>query len=106
MMVGQKIFSLLLLSVLISGCAGAGGNPRDPLEPMNRVVYQFNDKADHYVMKPVAEGYRTVTPQPFRNSVRNFFSNLCKLLSRFVNLFEPFMSDIDFFHSFGKHGFF
>lgn len=76
MMMGQKLFSLLLLSVLISGCAGAGGNPRDPLEPMNRVVYQFNDKADDYVMKPVAEGYRDVTPQGFRNSIRNFFSNL------------------------------
>jgi phospholipid-binding lipoprotein MlaA len=61
---------------LISGCAGAGGNPRDPLEPMNRAIYKFNDKADQYVMKPVAEGYRFVTPQPVRNSVSNFFNNL------------------------------
>ena len=76
MILGQKLFYLLLLSVVISGCAGAGGNPRDPLEPMNRAVFQFNDKADRYVMKPVAEGYRDVTPQVFRNSVRSFFSNL------------------------------
>lgn len=63
-----------LLLVLISGCAT--GSPRDPLEPMNRVVYKFNDKADQYVMKPVAEGYRYVTPQPVRNSVTHFFNNI------------------------------
>lgn len=75
MMFCQKVFALLLFSLLVTGCASSG-NPRDPLEPMNRAIYQFNDKADHYVMKPVAEGYRYVTPQPVRNSVTNFFSNL------------------------------
>ena len=75
MMFCQKVFALLLLSLLVSGCAGSA-NPRDPLEPMNRAIYKFNDKADYYVMKPVAEGYRYVTPQPVRNSVTNFFNNL------------------------------
>jgi phospholipid-binding lipoprotein MlaA len=74
MKIGQKAFFIGLLSALLSGCAG--GNPRDPLEPMNRAVFQFNDKADRNVMKPVAEGYRAVTPQGVRNSFRNFFSNL------------------------------
>jgi phospholipid-binding lipoprotein MlaA len=76
MMSFQKISLLILLSFLMSGCAGAGGNPRDPLEPMNRAIYKFNDKADQYAMKPVAEGYRFVTPQPIRNSVTNFYNNL------------------------------
>ncbi len=65
---------LLGLLPLLAACAST--NPRDPLEPMNRVVYLFNDKADTYVMKPVAEGYRAVTPQPIRTGVRNFFNNL------------------------------
>jgi phospholipid-binding lipoprotein MlaA len=70
--------SLLLAPVLLclSGCAGWGEHTRDPLEPMNRVVYRFNDKADQYVMKPVAESYRAVAPTPVRMSVRRFFSNL------------------------------
>lgn len=48
----------------------------DPLEPVNRAIFVFNDKAYFWVMKPVARGYRAVVPQGVRVSVRNFFSNL------------------------------
>lgn len=48
----------------------------DPLEPVNRAMFVFNDKAYFWVMKPVARGYRAVVPQGVRLSVRNFFSNL------------------------------
>jgi len=48
----------------------------DPLEPVNRAIFVFNDKAYFWVMKPVAQGYRAVVPQGARVSVRNFFSNL------------------------------
>ncbi|MEZ5494661.1 MAG: VacJ family lipoprotein [Pseudomonadales bacterium] len=72
----SKCFLLAAFFSVMTGCAGAGSHDRDPLEPMNRAIYKFNDKADTYVMKPVAEGYRTVTPQPVRTGVRNFFNNL------------------------------
>jgi phospholipid-binding lipoprotein MlaA len=49
---------------------------RDPLEPFNRAVFVFNDKAYFWVMKPVARGYAAVVPEPARVSVRNFFSNI------------------------------
>ena len=48
----------------------------DPLEPMNRAFFQFNDKLYFWVLKPVATGYKTVLPQLARVSIRNFFSNL------------------------------
>ncbi|KJS31857.1 MAG: hypothetical protein VR64_10005 [Desulfatitalea sp. BRH_c12] len=48
----------------------------DPLEPVNRAMFVFNDKLYFWVMKPVAEGYRFVTPTPVRSGVRNFFHNL------------------------------
>lgn len=69
---------LLLLPalLLLSGCAGWWEHPRDPLEPMNRAIYRFNEEADRYVMKPVAETYRDVTPDPVRMSIRRFFNNL------------------------------
>lgn len=47
----------------------------DPLEPLNRAVFWFNDKAYFYVMKPVARGLRVI-PSPVRNSVSNAFHNL------------------------------
>ncbi len=63
------------LIVALTGCA-SNGDPRDPLEPMNRAIYQFNETVDKAVMKPVAQGYRTVMPQPVQKGVHNFFSNL------------------------------
>jgi phospholipid-binding lipoprotein MlaA len=51
-------------------------NARDPLEGFNRAMYTFNDKFDRYLLKPVARGYRAITPKPVRRSISNFFSNL------------------------------
>lgn len=51
-------------------------NTNDPYEKYNRAMFKFNDKADQYVMQPVARTYRKVTPQPARSAVRNFFDNL------------------------------
>jgi phospholipid-binding lipoprotein MlaA len=48
----------------------------DPLEPLNRVFFRFNDKFYFWLLKPVAAGYKTVVPQDARVGVRNFFSNL------------------------------
>jgi phospholipid-binding lipoprotein MlaA len=76
---------LLLLALAITGCAsGPNANPRDPLEPFNRGVYQFNDTLDRAVVKPVATAYRDVLPSPVRTGVTNFFNNLQDAWS-FVN---------------------
>jgi phospholipid-binding lipoprotein MlaA len=56
----------------------------DPLEPFNRAMYLFNDKLYFWVLKPVAQGYGKVVPEPARVSVSNFFSNLAFPI-RFVN---------------------
>jgi phospholipid-binding lipoprotein MlaA len=48
----------------------------DPLEPFNRAMHQFNDKLYFWALKPVAQGYKKVVPEPARIGVRNFFSNL------------------------------
>lgn len=58
----------------LAGCASQG-DPRDPLEPMNRAVYQFNEAIDRAALKPLAEGYRAITPAPVQASVRNVFSH-------------------------------
>lgn len=61
--------------LLLGGCASTG-NARDPLEPINRGIYKFNDGVDHLLIKPGAEFYRAVVPQFMRTGVSNFFSNI------------------------------
>ena len=48
----------------------------DPLEPVNRAFFHFNDKLYFWVLKPVATGYKAVIPEDGRVGVQNFFSNL------------------------------
>jgi len=48
----------------------------DPLEPVNRAFFKFNDKFYFWILKPVTTGYKTVVPQDVRVGVRNFFSNV------------------------------
>ncbi|MBX3658357.1 MAG: VacJ family lipoprotein [Ramlibacter sp.] len=73
---------LLGVSLLASGCAsGPRATARDPLEPLNRKVAQFNDGADAAVLKPLATAYREVTPAMVRTGVSNFFGNLRDLWS-------------------------
>lgn len=48
----------------------------DPLEPLNRVFFIFNDKLYFWLLKPVATGYEKVIPQDIRICVRNFFYNI------------------------------
>ncbi len=66
------------LALLLGACATTQGpsNPKDPLQPINRVTYKFNDVLDRAVLKPVAKGYRFVVPEFARIGVHNFFSNL------------------------------
>lgn len=52
------------------------GAVADPLEWFNRAMFQFNDKLYFWLLKPVAQGYRAVTPQQMRIGVQNFFTNL------------------------------
>lgn len=51
-------------------------DPRDPWEGFNRGVYSVNDSIDRVVVKPVAQAYTYVTPQPVRSCISNIFGNL------------------------------
>jgi len=48
----------------------------DPLEPLNRVMFNVNDTLYFWVFKPCAQTYKAVVPEPARTGVRNFFHNL------------------------------
>lgn len=72
-----RAIAALTLPLVFAGCATTGNmDPRDPLEPMNRGVFAFNETIDNAALKPIAKGYRAITPTPVQTGVRNFFSNL------------------------------
>jgi phospholipid-binding lipoprotein MlaA len=84
---------MLLLVAVLSACATTGGDPRDPLEPLNRAVFRFNDAIDEAVFQPVARGYRAALPQLVRTGVTNFFSNLEDLWIGANNVLQGKVSD-------------
>jgi phospholipid-binding lipoprotein MlaA len=87
----RRIASGVLAAALLgTGCATTNGaaNPADPLESFNRSVYEFNDTVDRYALKPLAQGYRKVVPEPLQLMVRSFFGNLSDFLTAGNNLLQ------------------
>jgi phospholipid-binding lipoprotein MlaA len=67
----------LAACLLLGGCASTAHRvASDPLEPMNRGIYKFNDALDRAALKPAAKAYVKITPSWFRTGVGNFFTNL------------------------------
>jgi phospholipid-binding lipoprotein MlaA len=89
-----RVAGLALAVATLAGCATVQ-NPtkEDPLEGFNRTVFTFNDKIDQYALKPVAKGYVFVTPQPVRDSVTNFFSNIGDVYIAANNLLQLKIAD-------------
>ena len=52
---------------------------RDPWESFNRIAYRFNATLDHWIARPVALGYRAVTPDIVETGIGNIFANLLEL---------------------------
>src|SRR5512141_1694919 len=67
---------LILIAVLLAGCATPMPRKDDPYENFNRKMYAFNDFADRVAIRPVAVGYRKVTNDTSRRLISNFFANL------------------------------
>jgi phospholipid-binding lipoprotein MlaA len=88
---GLPKVGLIFLLVLVGGCASTPDeyrDPRDPLESYNRKVYKFNKAVDDAVMKPIAKGYKAITPEPLDRGITNFFGNLADVTSAVNNLLQ------------------
>lgn len=48
----------------------------DPIEPLNRGIFKFNEAIDSVVMKPIAKGYKFIVPKYGRERVHNVVTNL------------------------------
>ena len=109
---------LLILLLVTTGCATTNSmsedfNPDDPYEKSNRKVFEFNNKIDKLLLRPVTNFYDEATPEFAQTSITNFFANLDDIRISINNLLQgnvvESMSDITrfFINSiFGLGGFF
>jgi phospholipid-binding lipoprotein MlaA len=89
---------MVAIVLALTGCAGAsnagdppqdpqngadilggdqpGEDDNDPLESVNRAVFDFNDAADRFVLRPLAVAYRDVVPDPAQRGIHNALDNL------------------------------
>jgi phospholipid-binding lipoprotein MlaA len=89
-----RTLTLALTAATLTGCAAVQTPAKeDPLEGFNRTIFTFNDKVDQYALKPVAQGYVYITPQPVRDSVTNFFSNIGDVYTAANNLLQLKITD-------------
>jgi phospholipid-binding lipoprotein MlaA len=75
----RKLASISFVLLLLQGCASTpAGAPYDddPLEPMNRAIFEFNNVLDGLILEPAARMYRFVFPQLARDGIANFLDNL------------------------------
>lgn len=84
-------FHTALISVcalLFTGCASTNAPKADPFEGLNRATYKFNDTVDEAVLKPVAKGYKAITPQFVRSGISNAFTNIGDVGTAVNNLLQ------------------
>jgi phospholipid-binding lipoprotein MlaA len=60
----------------------------DPLEPVNRVFFTVNTAYYYYGIRPLTDGYRSVTNDWTRRRVRLFFLNLGEPISIFNSILQ------------------
>ena len=81
----KSILFLIFASFLTFGCATKPLTPEeiklyeeanDPIEPFNRAMFATNMLLDSAILKPLAKGYRFITPQPIRTGISNVFDNI------------------------------
>lgn len=103
---GARIALVLaaLSALVLGGCASVPNDPEerkayyetnDPIEPVNRAIFSFNQGLDAVILKPVASVYKQVLPQTLQDGIRNFLNNLRTPLILANNLLQ---GDIDGAH--------
>lgn len=83
-----KGLGMSLAGLTLSFSVSANEAVVDPWQGFNRPVYEFNKRADQYVLKPLAQGYQAVTPDLVEAGVHNFFSNLGDVTSLLNSLLQ------------------
>ena len=79
------LLALLLVSLSPSVLAADSSHPDDPWQGFNRPMYRINDFLDRYALKPLARGYRWLTPQWLSDRVTRIFQNSAEVSNTINN---------------------
>ena len=74
-----RCYAALALSLVLAACASAPARETtsdDPLEPLNRAVFDANTALDDALIKPVAKLYRAAIPEFVRDRIRAVLDHL------------------------------
>ena len=83
MLIFKNINITIILSILFSSSLVLSDEVNDPFENLNRKTFEFNEKMDEKIAKPIAQTYSQLPPK-IKKGVSNFFDNL-EEVDTFVN---------------------
>lgn len=87
-----------LILILLFASSGLADETYDPIEPVNRGIFWFNDTLDSNILSPVSVAYNDYVPEVARTGVKNFFTNLKTPIYLVSDLLTADFS------AFGNHG--
>lgn len=91
------LIAVLVGGTFLGGCATVPRDPaaraefkaqHDPLEPLNRRMFAFNQLVDRAALKPIAKGYVKAVPPPARDALRHLLDNLMEPVVLANNLLQ------------------
>lgn len=88
---GLKFLNTLALALAVGAVTPAlaeSPEDNDPFEGVNRAIFAFNEQADRFLLKPIAQGYRFVTPDPVEDSLGRVFDNVGEVVTIANDLFQ------------------
>jgi phospholipid-binding lipoprotein MlaA len=84
-----RLFISIIALLALAGCASTGNLDKDdPLQPVNRVMYNINRPIETVIVRPVAKVYTTIMPNIMQQIVANFFGNIGDLFSGVAGVME------------------
>ena len=99
-MKSRFIILFIVFSVTVAGCAKAPEKSNlytaesikisntDPFEPVNRIVFSFNNIFDRLILRPIAIVYRGIVPEFLRNRITYSLNNLSMPITAVNNLLQ------------------
>lgn len=72
----KELKTIRVKDLKVNANAAQADEVKDPLQPINRQIYEFNDALDRYIARPIAVQYVKKVPSDVRGSYHSFRKNL------------------------------